>query len=126
MNEQPRRLDRLDWAKLTDLSAKIANVVMDEGDDSQQEKYIASLLSLIDSLLNQYGRISSLLAIKADFVHGSELRFSLYEEAYILAEENDDFSNMQMILDSVSEMKTETSNWIGRGSWGERIRGFYE
>ena len=104
MNQHSNRLARSDWEKLTKLSTKIADAAIVECDEPVAEKYIEDLLVLIESLLQQYGKLPSLLATKADFIHDDQMKVSLYEEAYTIAEKSDDFINMRMILDSISEM----------------------
>ena len=105
MSEQRTVLDRSDWTKLTNLSAKIADAVLVEGDELLAGKSIKELLALIDSLLHKYGKLPSLLAIKADFIDNSGERLALYEKAYVMAEKDHDFLNMKMILESIEEMK---------------------
>ena len=119
MSEQRTVLDRSDWTKLTNLSAKIADAVLVEGDELLAGKSIKELLALIDSLLHKYGKLPSLLAIKADFIDNSGERLELYDKAYVMAEKDHDFLNMKMILESIEEMKDDCllvykENWKPR------------
>ena len=119
MSEQRTVLDRSDWTKLTNLSAKIADAVLVEGDELLAGKSIKELLALIDSLLHKYGKLPSLLAIKADFINDSGDRLELYDKAYVMAEKDHDFLNMKMILESIEEMKDDCllvykENWKPR------------
>jgi len=119
MSEQRRRLDRSDWTKLTNLSAKITGAVLVEDNRLLMENFIKELLALIDSLLHKYGKLSSLLAIKADFIDNSGERLELYDKAYVMAEKEHDFLNMKMILESIEEMKDDCllvykENWKPR------------
>ena|SRR5260370_1875668 len=103
-----------DWDPIRALAADYANRVI-SGDQKGARDVKRSLSAQLRALEKKYGRSPSVLATMADYVHGTERRVKLLEEAWAVAQQRRDDVNLVFISSSLAETFAEdVGDEIGR------------
>lgn len=109
-----------DWEEAMSLAAAVTNQII-MGLDADLER--KRLLRHLDELEQRHGRLPSILSTRADYIDDADTSLSLLKEAYVSADEVDDFKNKVIISSSIAEIYLDAFNDTPRAAfWVDALK----
>lgn len=109
-----------DWAHVREFAEQIVELTSQDVDASLR---VTSLLEFLDVLEENYGRLPSILATRADYVATDTEKLSLLKEGYVLADEIGDHKNRAYISCDIAEYySNETDDQHKTKYWVAQLR----
>ena len=102
----PEGISSEDWKPLQEAAAKVVNASF-SGDATLDDNFTEELFRLLDGLEEKYGRLSVLIATRADFSPDPREAISLYEE--VLDDESDEKTRILALQSLVTLLIEEKS-----------------
>lgn len=105
-----------DWEVVKEFAAEIANARC-ANDETTSDITAQKLLRYLDHLEAKYGKLSSILATRADYTSDLRQRVRLLQEAYELARISNDRENLTLTAAALAQLFVEE---VGDVSSGEK------
>ena len=96
-------ISQSDWEGITEIAFRLADALLREDRQAETEERDA-LLTALDVLQDKYGDRPSILASRAEFLDDKNESIALYEKAYSLADETNDFQNKTFVASSLASL----------------------
>ena len=115
-----------DWDSIHQIALKIANASLTDDDATMVAEY-AAMHEALDELILKYGDKPPLWSTKADYQNDPVESISLYQKAYVLAEQTDSHKNKTMIAWSLAELYWDyLGDWYNTEIWLDKLKACLE